>query len=154
MNKSSRTMRLIPLVFLFAIVSGAAAAASAQVVYDWRTKTLQSYQRITRTQIVRFRVENVNDVLYKYSLEVTQTPIPSDGEWATIAQFVKLNPTVTTNQSPSVCLQDLGNALSLLKQVSTDISNDPNLPEEYAKSSPHTSVPLKDSLDAWASHPG
>jgi hypothetical protein len=125
---------------------------AAQVVYDWKTKTLESSPKIHRSQVVRFKIENVNDILFKYSIEVTQTPISSDGEWGIISQFMGLNTQAGGNAAANACTNDLGNAVDLLKQVSTAISNDAKLPAGYANSRPHSSVPLKDSLDAWASH--
>ena len=67
-----RSAQLLCLILTFA------AAANAQtVVYDWssNSKVPESYPQIRRKQIVWFRITNVNDILFSYRLEVTQTPI-------------------------------------------------------------------------------
>src|SRR3989442_6597256 len=61
-----------------AIIICASIACCAQtVVYDWsgNSKTPESYPQIRRTQLVRFRIKKVNNILFSYRLEVTQTPM-------------------------------------------------------------------------------
>jgi hypothetical protein len=50
-------------------------AANAQIVVDWPTKTLVSYPPVLdQTMNVTVTVNNVNDLLYSYSIKVTQAP--------------------------------------------------------------------------------
>lgn len=134
------------LWLLMVIIIGLSAVTQAQVVYDWKTKTLDSSPTIHRTQTVRFRITNVNDILFKYTLDVTQTPIASDGEWALIKGFLGIKAQPGT--SGAGC--DVAGALGKLKAAADAIDADQNLPAHYINQAPpSTSIPLQTSVDAW-----
>lgn len=147
--------RLLQLALMFTFILSTAAAGSAQVVYDWssNSKVPESYPKIVRKQRVTFTITNVNDILYSYRLEVTQTPMEFDD----FKHITGLFKGFTTSASPKGAggCSDLELELEdALKEARDAISADPKLPVGYAKSSPHTSIPLRDSIAAWRSHAG
>src|SRR5690349_1273878 len=113
MQHGTITTKGAHLVLFTIVMIWGSRAVSAQVVYDWKTKTLESSPKINRTQTVRFKIENINDILFKYSMEVSQTPISSDGEWSIIKEFMGIGGAAakaTTSDSP--CTTDVTNAMS------------------------------------------
>src|SRR5437870_13220609 len=92
MSRTNWRTSLLNIVLLALIVVCTSIICSAQVVtYDWEAKgdkpdTAPSI--LSRTELVRFEIRNVNDILYTYHLKVTLTPIPYD-DWKQIVDFYK-----------------------------------------------------------------
>ena len=139
---------------LVILVSTSAAARAQTVVYDWSSdsKVPESYPRITRRENVKFRITNVNDILFNYKLEITQTPISSDDFANLSGMLSRFSRSVTTTGAVPTCQALREEAELLTNQAITAINANPKLPVGYAKSSPHISVPLQDSINAWKSH--
>lgn len=143
--------KLAQLILVFAVGLSATTIASAQTVeYDWNStsKTPESYPQIRRKQRVTFRIKNVNDILFSYRLEVTQTPIEPD-DFALISKLLFPAP---GNKALNACSNAVDVANAKLQAAADEISADPKLPVGYAKSSTHSSIPLNDSIAAWHSH--
>jgi hypothetical protein len=151
---NTRQMILIRFLLLFAITIFMTSMSSAQtVVYDWssNSKVPESYPRITREQNVTFNINNVNDILYSYRLEVTQTPMAFDDFNHIAAIFKRFTPSGTTGALAN-CPGLKDELKGALQDAIRAISEDPKLPIGYAASTPHTSIPLRDSIAAWRSH--
>src|SRR5438477_12643028 len=87
--------RSVRWALLFVVMSCLNTVSHAQtVVYDWSSssKVPESYPKITRKQTVSFRITNVNDILYTYRLEVTQTPVVGNDFDNLAALFKLFNP--------------------------------------------------------------
>lgn len=144
---------LVKAIFLFSFLAGAISVNAQTVVYNWSSnaKEPESYPRITKRQTVTFNINQVNDILYKYRLEVTETPISFD-DFKTIASilqgFGKTNaPAAKTGE----CITE-GNFSDALIENRDRLIADPQLPLGYAKLAKRSSVSLKASLDAWSVH--
>jgi hypothetical protein len=124
------------------------------VVYDWSSssKVPESYPKITRKQTVTFRITNVNDILFTYRLEVTQTPIPGNDFDNLAALFKLFNPGAKATANVSNCDGLTVEVKGAIQDAIKEISDDPKLPVQYAKAASHPSIPLRDSLAAWDSH--
>ena len=67
-------MRTFVTCWMGILLLTAATSAQQPVVVDWITKTLGDHPTtVDRDTNVVIRVENVNDVLYKYSINLTGT---------------------------------------------------------------------------------
>ena len=143
------------LVLIVVFVFAASAICSAQtVIYDWSSdsKVPESFPKITRRQTVTFKITNVNDILYSYRLEVTQTPMDID-DFAHISGLFKVfTPSAAGTNAADPCAGLEDEVKGLLQQAIKEISEDPKLPVGYAASATHPNVPLKDSQKAWWSH--
>ncbi|HKP81431.1 MAG TPA: hypothetical protein VJT69_05410 [Pyrinomonadaceae bacterium] len=130
------------------------STVNAQVIYDWAKggDTPKSVPNITRRQKVRIDVININDILYSYKIEVTQTPLDTD-DFAAIKNILlgAPKPAPATDVLPRCDVRE--NALrKALDDATKEINKDANLPTGYAASGSTTSIPLKDSIAAWVSH--
>lgn len=130
------------------------SAAQAQgVIYDWAVKgdTPKSTPTITRHQTVNIRIENVNDILFKYRIRVSQKRFDSS-DFDAIAKLLITkvpNAGVGAADAAATC-QNLNATLqNRLDAATKAINEDQNLPEGYAARTTHPSVPLQDSLNAW-----
>lgn len=145
---------LFRLVLLLGVALSVTAVGSAQVVYDWssNSKAPESYPRITRKQKVTFTITNVNDILYSYRLEVTETPIASD-DFKHITEIV-MGSTGLSDRSDSEdpCSAKKDELLRAFEAAKNAINEDPKLPIGYAASKTHTSIPLSETIAAWRSH--
>jgi hypothetical protein len=143
------------LVMAVGFLVTAAVAASAQtVVYDWNSneEVPESYPRIIRRETVTFRIRNVNDILYTYKLEITQTPITGE-DFEKIAGLLNRVPGGGPRTALAGNCQGLElNARSLTRTALDAINKDPKLPVGYAATSPHVSIPVEQSIAAWKSH--
>jgi len=137
---------LLPLVLGCAIGIFTASTTLAQKVsYDWsgNSKTADA-PRINRTQPVRFEITNVNDILFSYELEVTQKATDFD-DFGLIQKVIPAKIFTGAGQ----CMPTLNDAKRDLDTAIKAIDTNPKLPVQYAKTSPHVSVPLEDSRKAW-----
>ena len=148
-------LKCFRFLFVFAMIACAIATAKAQtVVYDWSgdSKVPESYPRIVRRQTVWFRITNVNNILYSYRLEVTQTPIEGN-DFDHLAGLLKHFRQGGTKAGVLTACEDAQQAAeNLTNKAIKAINADPKLPIQYAKTSPHVSVPVQDSVNAWKSH--
>ena len=151
-----RRVCLIVAIMVFAIVSVSAqelvSPRGQSVVYDWTSdaKTPESYPTIRRRQTVRFRIKNVNKILFTYHLEITQTPI-ADDDFSKLAGLFNLFRKGPASTSDDVCPDKKNNAKQAIHDAIEAINADTRLPIGY-KTAPHVDVSLKDSVDAWQSH--
>jgi hypothetical protein len=140
-------------ILLVGVILAVNIVCSAQtVVYDWsgNSKTPESYPQIRSTQLVTFKIKNVNNILFSYRLEVTQTPIAgSDFEIISKLGFSSGSKT-NVNLAASPCDQAIANARQKIADAKNSIDDNPKLPAKYA-SSPHISIPLADTVAAWDS---
>lgn len=141
-------LKSLRFTLLCAISAFGPITASAQkVTYDWsgNSKTAEA-PRITRTQPVKFEIRNVNDILFSYSLEVTQKPMEFD-DFGLISKFIAGQGAGAHAANP--CSNAFLLAKKAVKDAADKIDADPKLPPGYAASAQHTSIPLQDSLNAW-----
>lgn len=145
------------LVLIVVVLFSAAAAASAQtVVYDWsgNSKVPESYPRITSKETVTFNINKVNNILFTYRLEVTQSPMDDD-DFKKIADlmkgFMSKGPTPPPGIAANQCVtqKDFENSLANARD---SVAKDTMLPIGYATLEPKTSVSLDASTTAWAKH--
>lgn len=149
---SNRTVRWALLFVVMACLNSVSHAQT--VVYDWSSssKVPESYPKITRKQTVTFRITNVNDILYTYRLEVTQTPIVGNDFDNLAALFKLFNPAGKATGQTKGCPGLISEVQGLIHQAIKEISEDPKLPVQYAKEATHPSIPLRDSQAAWEKH--
>ncbi len=144
---------LVKAILLFSFLAGAICVNAQTVVYKWSSnaKEPESFPRITKRQTVTFNITEVNDILYKYRLEVTETPISYDdfNAIASILQgFGKSNaPAAKSGQ----CVTEANFSDTLIDNRDRLIA-DPLLPLGYANLAKKSSVSLKASVDAWIIH--
>lgn len=144
---------LAKAILLFSFLAGAISVNAQTVVYKWSSnaKEPESFPRITKRQTVTFNITEVNDILYKYRLEVTETPISYDdfNAIASILQgFGKSNaPAAKSGQ----CVTEANFSDTLIDNRDRLIA-DPLLPLGYANLAKKSSVSLKASVDAWTIH--
>lgn len=133
------------------LILGVSTAQAQVVVYDWAVKgdAPKSQPTITRRQAVNIRIENVNDILFKYRMRVSQKRLDTS-DFDTIAKLlitrVPTPPGITDANNCQLLNSTLQNRLEAATEA---INKDPNLPVGYAAGPSHASVPLKDSVDAW-----
>lgn len=144
---------LAKAIILFSFCAGAVSVSAQTVVYKWSSdaKVPESYPRITKRQTVTFNITEVNDILYQYRLEVTETPISYD-DFAAIAAILRgFNKVTPPAGKIAGCVspEDFTNSLH---ENAERISNDTLLPEGYKNVVDKKSVSLKASLDAWSIH--
>lgn len=154
MSRSNFGITLFRLVSMLAIITSATVFVSAQTVeFDWNStnKSPESFPQIRRKQLVTFRIRNVNDILYTYRLEVTQTPMEVD-DFALISKLLFPAPANAANKAPNRCSDAVDKANAKLQAAADEISGDPKLPVGYEKSPTHGSIPLSDSVAAWRTH--
>jgi hypothetical protein len=141
-------LKSLRFALLCAISAFGPITASAQkVTYDWsgNSKTADA-PRITRTQPVKFEIQNVNDILFSYKLEVTQKSMDFD-DFGLIKKLIpNLSPATHSGNS---CGAALIQATTKLKFAADQIDKDPKLPVGYAASAQHISISLNDSKNAW-----
>jgi hypothetical protein len=155
MSNSAFKRNLFRSTLLFVTFACVSWLSHAQtVVYDWssNSKVPESYPKITRPQKVTFRITNVNDILYTYRLEVTQTPIVGDDFGHISALFKLFTPSGGNKNALSKCEGLEEEVKDAIQKAIDEINKDPKLPVGYAASATHTSIPLEDSKRAWGTH--
>jgi len=142
---------------ILGLILCAAVAASAQtVVYDWsgNSKVPESYPRITKKETVTFNIKEVNDILFTYRLEVTQSPIDDD-DFKKIAAILKGftsgGPTPAPGITANQCVTETEFANSLAN-ARDSVAKDTQLPVGYATLATKASVSLAASKAAWGKH--
>src|ERR1044072_760433 len=150
MFQFNRFYFLVPVALIVLGIS----TVKAQVVYDWKSSSdkPKSYPTITRKQKIRIEVINVNDILYSYRIEVTQTPLDtSDFDFIAnlLSHPAKLAP--ATEGIPK-CLQLENDLRAELDKAKNEIDSDEKLPTRYAQLDPKKSIPVEQSIAAWQSH--
>jgi len=153
MLRPSYRRKVVSLIQILGLILCAAVAASAQtVVYDWsgNSKVPESYPRITHKEVVHFNITHVNDILFTYRLEVTETPM-DDNDFEKIKSL--LNPAKSSADFAGTDCKTLDAKLEKAIQDAVEaISIDPSLPARYATTLPHKSVSLDATLAAWRNH--
>jgi hypothetical protein len=143
------------LCLLFAIALSVPAITVGQVVYDWssNSKTPESYAKVVRKENVTFTITNVNDILYSYRLEVTETPIESD-DFKHLTEIFKGFAARSTEIAKLTkdCSAEKARVLTAFAEVSKAINDDPKLPVGYGTLESRTSISLAESVQAWRSH--
>ena len=145
-----RLFFVVPAVVLLLGIS----TVNAQVIYDWAKggDTPKSYPTITRKQKVHIQVININDILYSYRIEVTQTPLDTD-DFAAIANLLTHPVKSAAPDALVPPCNERENALKLALDAATkEINEDKKLPTGYAGLATKTSIPLEQSIAAWESH--
>lgn len=148
---SRRDFIRFAMVISFLVMSAAGARAQQLVIYDWSSDATvpESYPRITRRQAVTFRITNVNDILFTYRLEITQTPIATN-DFGKIAALLGRVPSGGKATAQMSTCEGLKTAAENLTSAALDkLIKEEKLPLGYAKASTQASVPLKDSVNAW-----
>ncbi|MCU1264534.1 MAG: hypothetical protein JWM21_852 [Acidobacteria bacterium] len=144
------------LTFVF-MMAAALSGAAQSVEYDWTStsKTPESYPQIRRTQLVTFKIKNVNDILYSYRLEVTQTPMEFD-DFGLISKLIAGLPQAKAQieglDTEETCASAMAKAVVKLNAAIAEINGDVNLPTGYAAKKTHDHVALQTSVEAWHSH--
>jgi hypothetical protein len=122
------------------------------VVVDWVGKTLvSSPAKINQKTSAQIEVQNVNDVLYKYSVQVAATPRVDD-DFSTIAQaFVPGK--AAGEGAPDPCtdlVKAVQNAATALGTAVTAFYQTPVTGAKCSKSAP-CSIDIADTRTAWTS---
>src|SRR6266404_3081996 len=138
------------LVLLFLLFTVRLVCTAQTVVYDWsgNSKTPEPYPTIRTTQLVTFKIKKVNDILFSYRLEVTQTPIPGNdfevlrGLLGFAARSTALDGHKSTCKEADIAQEKLDAALK-------KINGDPNLPVGYGALPKHEHVSLDQTVNAW-----
>lgn len=129
------------------------STVNGQVIYDWAQggDKPKSVPNIARRQQVHITVININDILYTYKMEVTQTPLDTS-DFDAIASLLTHVPKSTPGLALVAC-EVRENALKdALNDARDAIKEDENLPIKYAASGSTKSIPLVDSIAAWNKH--
>jgi hypothetical protein len=136
------------LGYLFLSLLFTSSLSAQTVVVDWIGKNLvSSPARINKKTQARVEVQNVNDILYKYSIQVTGTPRVED-DFSAIAKA--FGATQAGEGALVACpvsavmkaITDLANAVSVFYQLPENQS------KSCSKKSP-CSINLKDTRTAW-----
>jgi hypothetical protein len=144
---------LVRAILLFSFLAATMSVTAQTVVYKWSSndKEPESYPRITKRETVTFNITEVNDILYKYRLEVTETPISYD-DFNAIASILRgFAKTGAPAAKAGQCVTE-GNFSDTLMENRDRLVADPLLPLGYDKLAKKTSVSLKASQDAWSIH--
>lgn len=151
MFRKYRLFFLVPAVVALLGIS----TVNAQVVYDWAQggDTPKSFPSITRRQKVRIDVININDILYSYRIEVTQSPLDTS-DFDAIKNLFPHAPKTTPAANGLLPPCDAReNALKkALDDATKEINEDVKLPTGYANSKSIASIPLEKSIEAWGLH--
>jgi len=124
--------------------------ATGQIVLDWATQKLVSYPQIVNNQInTTVVVNNVNDLLYQYKIDVVATPQPSNPPAPTPSAATKAlaAEAVTT---PG-CQSGAAQLTQATYKVSGQIADIIDCTKQKDKKDPTKpgSVSLQDTEDAW-----
>jgi hypothetical protein len=142
---------------LVIIICASIASYAQTVVYDWsgNSKTPESYPQIHSTQLVRFRIKKVNNILFSYRLEVTQTPIAGH-DFDVLKELTPFGAAESAkfSKTKSACEQEVEKAKGVLDAALEKINGDPKLPPGYAALPKHETVNVDDSIAAWNSTQG
>lgn len=145
-------MPLLKYLCLCLLVFGAPAVLAQSVVVDWVGKNLvSSPAKIDKKTTVKVDVGNVNDVLYKYSIQVTGTPRVDDDFTAIAKAFsvtkaagegAEVTCPAADVTAVTTATTDLGNAVTVFYQ----------LPESQSKTCSKKapcSINIADARTAW-----
>ena len=130
--------------------------AAQQVVIDWSNEAnplVSAPSEVNRVTPVIIVVRNVNDVLYKYTVDV-QEEIGAADDLSKLIQFLKPvadQPPGQPPQTQTPCEKASATATERLEALNGELKKPAITPEIDAASSKRKSVPLEQTVVAWTS---
>lgn len=127
----------------------AGQALCQDVVIDWATKNLTtSPTEIHKGDTVKVSVQNVNNILYDYTVDV-QLQIQNNSD--DLAQLLKLLPSLgatgATRKAAPDCKGMLGQAETIMGNIGDKLKDPKNNLDPSAR--PGMAIPLADTLKGW-----
>jgi len=144
----NRSLTRFAVLFLFVLMATTTKAQT--VVYKWSSnaKEPESFPRITTRQTVTFNITEVNDILYSYRIEVTETRADY-ADFDAIKEILTRGIAKSDANKSGTCEAELTESLAVAMKALRD---DPLLPLKYEKLATKESISLRASLAAWSVH--
>jgi hypothetical protein len=144
--------KLLLIVFLLSV---ARPAKAQDVIVDWSTQSLTSSPtKVYKTMVVNVRLNNANNLLYDYKIDITATPRSQD-DFGKIADLLTKSPAAAAAAvaaaAPTSCQTAIQNAKQALTTVNNVITakNTPINPDEG--SGKFSSVKVDKTIAYWKS---